>query len=134
MIKYTDFQAAVNLAQSARRNAAYRRRDAGDPRNPFRAKAGREQEFLEATQSARTYGLILKLLEKEARRRAWAMTKPARDGIGRVTAIFIRAGEITLATLGMAAAFTLLGLPAPAIQAAAIIGVSVALAWAISKK
>ena len=53
MIKHTDFQAAVNLAQSARRNAAYRRRDAGDPRNPFRAKAGREQEFLEATQSAR---------------------------------------------------------------------------------
>ena len=52
MIKHTDFQAAVNLAQSARRNAAYRRRDAGDPRNPFRAKAGREQEFLEATQSA----------------------------------------------------------------------------------
>lgn len=134
MIKHTDFQAAINLAQSARRNAAYRRRDAGDPRNPFRAKAGREQEFLEATQSARAYGLILKLLEKEAQRRAWAMTKPARDGICRVTAIFIRAGEIALATLGMAAAFTLLRLPAPAIQAAAIIGVSVALAWAISKK
>lgn len=134
MIKHTDFQAAVNLAQSARRNAAYRRRDAGDPRNPFRAKAGREQEFREATQSARAYGLILKLLEKEAQRRAWAMTKPARNGICRVTAIFIRAGEIALATLGMAAAFTLLRLPAPAIQAAAIIGVSVALAWAIAKK
>ena len=84
MIKHTDFQAAVNLAQSARRNAAYRRRDAGDPRNPFRAKAGREQEFLEATQSARAYGLILKLLEKEARRRTASAERPAySSGPGR---------------------------------------------------
>ena len=62
------------------------------------------------------------------------MTKPARDGIRRATGIFIRAGEIALATLGMAAAFTLLRLPATAIQAAVIIGVSVALAWAIARK
>lgn len=127
MVKYRDFQAAINLAQSARRNAATRRRDAGDPHNPFRAKAGREPEFFEAVQSSRAYGLILRLLEKELRRRA---VKP----LYRAAVIFTRAGLFVLATLGTGAAFTLLRFPAPVIQAAAIIGVSVALAWAVSRK
>ncbi len=127
MINHNDFQAAVTLAQSARRNAAGRRRSAGDPHDPFRAKAGQEPEFYEAVQSVRAYRLILKLLEKEARR---TVTKPLQ----RLAGICIRTGELTLATFGFAAALTLLRLPAPVIQAAAIIGVSVALARSLTGK
>ncbi len=55
-----------------------RKRDAGDPRNPFQAKIGLEREFYEASQSVRTYDLILKLLENETKREALKRMRPAR--------------------------------------------------------
>lgn len=138
MTRHSDFKAAVGAAKSARHNALYRKRDAGDPRNPFQAKAGRESEFYEAAQSVRAYDLILKLLENEAKRAAREKTRPTRSRVkrflDRVLDIFIGAGLASLATLGFAAAFTLLQLPAPIIQATAIIGVSAALARAVSRK
>lgn len=138
MVKANDFSAAVSSTMVARRNAALRKRDAGDPRNPFRAKPGREQEFFEAAQSVRACDIILKLLENEMRREAHERTRPIRVKItrfiDRVMDFYIAVGLIALATLGFAAAFVLFRLPVPAVQAAAFIGVALALAYAIARK
>ena len=78
MANVQELQTAIGEMLVARRNAAYRKRDAGDPRNPFQAKIGLEREFYEASQSVRTYDLILKLLENETKREALKRMRPAR--------------------------------------------------------
>ena len=134
MANVQELQTAIGEMLVARRNAAYRKRDAGDPRNPFRAKLGMEREFYEASQSVRTYDLILKLLENEAKREALKRTKPIARAVDRMASIYTVAGLIALATLGFGAAFVLLRLPIPAVQAAAIIGVALSLAYAVARK
>ena len=128
MANVQELQTAIGEMLVARRNAAYRKRDAGDPRNPFQAKIGLEREFYEASQSVRTYDLILKLLENETKREALKRMRPARvkitKAVDRMVDIYVGAGLIALATLGFAAAFVLLRLPLPAVQAAAFIGVA----------
>lgn len=117
MANVQELQTAIGEMLVARRNAAYRKRDAGDPRNPFQAKIGLEREFYEASQSVRTYDLILKLLENETKREALKRMRPARvkitKAVDRMVDIYVGAGLIALATLGFAAAFVLLRLPAP---------------------
>lgn len=76
MANVQELQTAIGEMLVARRNAAYRKRDAGDPRNPFQAKIGLEREFYEASQSVRTYDLILKLLENETKREALKRMRP----------------------------------------------------------
>lgn len=138
MANVQELQTAIGEMLVARRNAAYRKRDAGDPRNPFQAKIGLEREFYEASQSMRTYDLILKLLENETKREALKRMRPARvkitKAVDRMVDIYVGAGLIALATLGFAAAFVLLRLPLPAVQAAAFIGVALALAYAVARK
>ena len=122
----------------ARRNAAYRKRDAGDPRNPFQAKIGLEREFYEASQSVRTYDLILKLLENETKRETLKRMRPARvkitKAVDRMVDIYVGAGLIALATLGFAAALLLMRCPVPAVSVTAFIGVAVSLGWAVIRK
>lgn len=134
MANVQELQTAIGEMLVARRNAAYRKRDAGDPRNPFRAKLGMEREFYEASQSVRTYDFILKLLENEAKREALERMRPITRAVDRMASIYTVAGLIALATLGFGAAFVLLRLPLPAVQAAVIIGVALSLAYAVARK
>ena len=138
MFSTEDLKTAIGATVIARRNAAARLREAGNPRDPFRALPGMEQQFFEAAQSVRTYDLILKLLENETKREALKRMRPARvkitKAVDRMVDIYVGAGLIALATLGFAAAFVLFRLPLPAVQAAAFIGVALALAYAVARK
>lgn len=138
MANTNDLQTAIGDIALARYKAAVRKREASNPRNPFKALPGREEEFYSAAQSVRQYDLILKLLEKEARRTIRMETKRIKAKISRfikkVLDFYVCAGIVALGTLGFAAAFQLLKTPAPVTQAAAIIGVFVALARTVTRK
>lgn len=138
MANVQELQTAIGEMLVARRNAAYRKRDAGDPRNPLQAKIGLEREFYEASQSVRTYDLILKLLENETKREALKRMRPARvkitKAVDRMVDIYVGAGLIALATLGFAAALLLMRCPVPAVSVTAFIGVAVSLGWAVIRK
>ena len=138
MFSTEDLKTAIGATVIARRNAAARLREAGNPRNPFRALPGMEQQFFEAAQSVRTYDLILKLLENETKREALKRMRPARvkitKAVDRMVDIYVGAGLITLATLGFAAALLLMRCPVPAVSVTAFIGVAVSLGWAVIRK
>lgn len=127
MFSTEDLKTAIGATVIARRNAAARLREAGNPRNPFRALPGMEQQFFEAAQSVRSYDLVLNLLEREVKREA-------RKRAGRTAAFLITAGLIILATLGFAAALLLMRCPVPAVSVTAFIGVAVSLGWAVIRK
>lgn len=138
MFSTEDLKTAIGTTVTARRNAAARLREAGNPRDPFRALPGMEQQFFEAAQSVRTYDLILKLLENETKREALKRMRPARvkitKAVDRMVDIYVGAGLITLATLGFAAALLLMRCPVPAVSVTAFIGVAVSLGWAVIRK
>lgn len=127
MFSTEDLKTAIGATVIARRNAAARLREAGNPRDPFRALPGMEQQFFEAAQSVRSYDLVLNLLEREVKREA-------RKRAGRTAAFLITAGLIILATLGFAAALLLMRCPVPAVSVTAFIGVAVSLGWAVIRK
>ena len=138
MFSTEDLKTAIGATVIARRNAAARLREAGNPRNPFRALPGMEQQFFEAAQSVRTYDLIIKLLENETKREALKRMRPARvkitKAVDRMVDIYVGAGLIALATLGFAAALLLMRCPVPAVSVTAFIGVAVSLGWAVIRK
>ena len=138
MFSTEDLKTAIGATVIARRNAAARLREAGNPRDPFRALPGMEQQFFEAAQSVRTYDLILKLLENETTREALKRMRPARvkitKAVDRMVDIYVGAGLIALATLGFAAALLLMRCPVPAVSVTAFIGVAVSLGWAVIRK
>lgn len=138
MFSTEDLKTAIGATVTARRNAAARLREAGNPRDPFRALPGMEQQFFEAAQSVRTYDLILKLLENETKREALKRMRPARvkiiKAVDRMVDIYVGAGLIALATLGFAAALLLMRCPVPAVSVTAFIGVAVSLGWAVIRK
>jgi hypothetical protein len=138
MFSTEDLKTAIGATVIARRNAAARLREAGNPRDPFRALPGMEQQFFEAAQSVRTYDLILKLLENETKREALKRMRPARvkitKAVDRMVDIYVGAGLIALATLGFAAALLLMRCPVPAVSVTAFIGVAVSLGWAVIRK
>lgn len=138
MFSTEDLKTAIGATVIARRNAAARLREAGNPRDPFQAKIGLEREFYEASQSVRTYDLILKLLENETKREALKRMRPARvkitKAVDRMVDIYVGAGLIALATLGFAAALLLMRCPVPAVSVTAFIGVAVSLGWAVIRK
>ena len=128
MFSTEDLKTAIGATVTARRN----------PRDPFRALPGMEQQFFEAAQSVRTYDLILKLLENETKREALKRMRPARvkitKAVDRMVDIYVGAGLIALATLGFAAALLLMRCPVPAVSVIAFIGVAVSLGWAVIRK
>ena len=138
MFSTEDLKTAIGATVTARRNAAARLREAGNPRDPFRALPGMEQQFFEAAQSVRTYDLILKLLENETKREALKRMRPARvkitKAVDRMVDIYVGAGLIALATLGFAAALLLMRCPVPPVSVTAFIGVAVSLGWAVIRK
>ena len=138
MFSTEDLKTAIGATVIARRNAAARLREAGTPRDPFRALPGMEQQFFEAAQSVRTYDLIIKLLENETKREALKRMRPARvkitKAVDRMVDIYVGAGLIALATLGFAAALLLMRCPVPAVSVTAFIGVAVSLGWAVIRK
>lgn len=138
MFSTEDLKTAIGATVTARRNAAARLREAGNPRDPFRALPGMEQQFFEAAQSVRTYDLILKLLENETKREALKRMRPARvkttKAVDRMVDIYVGAGLIALATLGFAAALLLMRCPVPVVSVTAFIGVAVSLGWAVIRK
>ena len=105
MFSTEDLKTAIGATVIARRNAAARLREAGNPRDPFRALPGMEQQFFEAAQSVRSYDLVLNLLEREVKREA---RKRAGRTAQSAAAFLITAGLIILATLGFAAALLLM--------------------------
>ena len=108
MFSTEDLKTAIGATVIARRNAAARLREAGNPRDPFRALPGMEQQFFEAAQSVRSYDLVLNLLEREVKREA---RKRAGRTAQSAAVFLITAGLIILATLGFAAALLLLRCP-----------------------
>ena len=116
MFSTEDLKTAIGATVIARRNAAARLREAGNPRNPFRALPGMEQQFFEAAQSVRSYDLVLNLLEREVKREA---RKRAGRTAQSAAAFIITAGLIILATLGFAAALLLMRCPVPAVSVTA---------------
>ena len=138
MFSTEDLKTAIGATVIARRNAAARLREAGNPRDAFGALPGMEQQFFEAAQSVRTYDLILKLLENETKREALKRMRPARvkitKAVDRMVDIYVGAGLIALATLGFAAALLLMRCPVPAVSVTAFIGVAVSLGWAVIRK
>lgn len=131
MFSTEDLKTAIGATVIARRNAAARLREAGNPRDPFRALPGMEQQFFEAAQSVRSYDLVLNLLEREVKREA---RKRAGRTAQSAAAFIITAGLIILATLGFAAALLLMRCPVPAVSVTAFIGVAVSLGWAVIRK
>lgn len=131
MFSTEDLKTAIGATVIARRNAAARLREAGNPRDPFRALPGMEQQFFEAAQSVRSYDLVLNLLEREAKREA---RKRAGRTAQSAAAFLVTAGLIILATLGFAAALLLMRCPVPAVSVTAFIGVAVSLGWAVIRK
>ena len=140
MFSTEDLKTAIGATVIARRNAAARLREAGNPRDPFRALPGMEQQFFEAAQSVRSYDLVLNLLEREVKREA---RKRAGRTAQSAAVFLITAGLIILATLGMkpvvigmiaAAALLLMRCPVPAVSVTAFIGVAVSLGWAVIRK
>lgn len=105
MFSTEDLKTAIGATVIARRNAAARLREAGNPRDPFRALPGMEQQFFEAAQSVRSYDLVLNLLEREVKREA---RKRAGRTAQSAAVFLITAGLIILATLGFAAALLLM--------------------------
>lgn len=118
MFSTEDLKTAIGATVIARRNAAARLREAGNPRNPFRALPGMEQQFFEAAQSVRSYDLVLNLLEREVKREA---RKRAGRTAQSAAVFLITAGLIILATLGFAAALLLMRCPVPAVSVTAFI-------------
>ena len=96
MFSTEDLKTAIGATVIARRNAAARLREAGNPRDPFRALPGMEQQFFEAAQSVRSYDLVLNLLEREVKREA---RKRAGRTAQSAAVFLITAGLIILATL-----------------------------------
>ena len=131
MFSTEDLKTAIGATVIARRNAAARLREAGNPRDPFRALLGMEQQFFEAAQSVRSYDLVLNLLEREVKREA---RKRAGRTAQSAAAFLITAGLIILATLGFAAALLLMHCPIPAVSVTAFMGVAVSLGWAVIRK
>lgn len=131
-----DLTRAIEWATSNRRTANWRKRDAGNPRKPFVAAPGMEEEYRDASADVRAMKLILKLLEKEAERerqeRMRTKTAQLRRKIVRVLDraldILIGIGLVLLGALGVAAALLLLRAPDLATRTAAVMGVIVALA------
>lgn len=122
MFSTEDLKTAIGATVIARRNAAARLREAGNPRDPFRALPGMEQQFFEAAQSVRSYDLVLNLLEREVKREA---RKRAGRTAQSAAVFLITAGLIILATLGFAAALLLMRCPVPAVSVTAFIPASV---------
>lgn len=92
MFSTEDLKTAIGTTVIARRNAAARLREAGNPRDPFHALPGMEQQFFEAVQSVRSYDLVLNLLEREVKREA---RKRAGRTAQSAAAFLITAGLIT---------------------------------------
>lgn len=114
------------------------KRAAGDPRAPMRARPGQEAAFEKAETDIATADFILKLLEMEERReRARPLYEIKRKAVKTTDALlngFILFGLASAAMLGLGAAAVLLNFPDPLIQATALVGVGVALAWAVARK
>lgn len=128
-------EAAIGVATASRRLALQAKRDAGEPRNPARARLGMEEAFKTATRNAHAYDLIFKLLEKEVRleraRASFPVKHKARKIADRIIDISVGVGLISAAAPGLAAALVLLRYPEPVIQITAVMGVAVALARAV---
>ena len=138
MFSTEDLKTAIGATVIARRNAAARLREAGNPRDPFRALPGMEQQFFEAAQSVRSYDLVLNLLEREVKREA---RKRAGRTAQSAAVFLITAGLIILDQLNgegrqqsFAAALLLMRCPVPAVSVTAFIGVAVSLGWAVIRK
>lgn len=91
---------AITWAEDARCDALRRVKAAGNPRNPHRAREGREQEFDSGKKDA--FGLELALIELKARRREDRADEAVRFA-DRALDIFIGVGLTALAALGLAA-------------------------------
>ena len=137
-MKNTDLERATGLIVRARRDAAFRKYNTGEPRNPAKAKPGQEKAFQEAGESVRAYDVILNLIEKEVKAERLRATLPARAKVqrfaDRALDFVIGFGIVAVAALGTAAALLLLRAPDIATRAAAFVGVLLIIAREVAAR
>lgn len=127
MKKNIDLERATGLVVRARRAAAFQKREAGEPRNPFQAKPGQEKSFEEAGKDVIAYDLLLNLVEKEAKaeraRALFPYKQKARRFADRALDFIVGVGIVSIGALGVSAASLLLRAPDVVTRATAIVGV-----------
>lgn len=138
MRKPPEIERALGITIRGRREAAARRYNAGERRNPFQAKEGHERAFVEAGRDVQAYDLILNLLEKEVKleraREAFPRKQKARKIANLALDFLVLSGLFCVAMLGPAAVLVLLGVGSPMAEVAACLGVCTALAWAATSR
>ncbi len=117
--------------EELRRELLRQKRAVGDPRAPMRARPGQEEAFAKVEADLIKADFILKLLENEERRTVTRKAVKAVDALLNGLIVF---GFASAAMLGVASTAVLLKFPSPVVQATAIMGVGVALAWAVARK
>ena len=98
------------------------------PYNPFGAQPGQESEF---ERTNRTIQALDTIMDELAAAHAKARGAAARRRGLRLLDTALIFGRTLLATLGLAATCITVQAPAPVIQASAVIGVALSLAWAV---
>ena len=138
MNRNPELERALGITIRGRREAAARRYDAGERRNPFQAKEGHERAFDEAGRDVQAYNLILNLLEREAKleraREAFPKKQAARKIANLTLDFLVLSGLFCAAMLGPAAVMVLAGVGSPMAEVAAFLGVGTALAWAATSR
>lgn len=100
--KVEKLDAAVSWARDQHRAALERKRAAGAPRNPFRAKPGQEKEFAAAARAAEAAETALKELTRKREILARAeKAGPAERGLGHILADYGATLMLGAASLGL---------------------------------
>ena len=131
MKQTTTTKEARAFMEALRRELLRQKRAVGDPRAPMRARPGQEEAFAKVEADLIKADFILKLLENEERRTVTRKAVKAVDALLNGLIVF---GFASAAMLGVASTAVLLKFPSPVVQATAIMGVGVALAWAVARK
>ena len=97
-------------------------------RNPFKAQSGKEAEFERADQDIQALDVILSEIEDAHAR---ARGERVKRKFFRLRDLILVFGLASLATLGFAAVCITVRTPDPVIQASAVVGVALSLAWAV---
>ena len=131
MKQTTTTKEARAFMEELRRELLRQKRAVGDPRAPMRARPGQEEAFAKVEADLIKADFILKLLENEERRTVTRKAVKAVDALLNGLIVF---GFASAAMLGVASTAVLLKFPSPVVQATAIMGAGVALAWAVARK
>ena len=126
-------ESAWAWARDARLAALQRKREhLAVPCDPFEARPGLEAEFEKNDRDIRAMATILNTLEDAHTQARRARVKRKALQVRDMAADFIFGfGLAALGTLGLAAACITAKAPGPVVQASAVVGIALSLAWAV---